>query len=192
MLQTRLKLGLEDQGHLLSAEEFADAEFGQPYRYERVEGRLVVLSPSGLAHTRMISTILEHLYVYKHESEGIIDLIASESWIRTETNTDRMADIAVYLTTGEIQPDQIHEMVPDLVIEVVSEGSEERDYISKRREYYNLGILEYAIVDPFRKIITLLIYGERNYVGRELKPDGVFTSPRLPGLNLPLADFPWP
>jgi hypothetical protein len=36
---------------------------------------------------------------------------------------------------------------PDLVIEVVSESSRDRDYTEKRDEYWSLGVMEYWIVD---------------------------------------------
>lgn len=191
MPQTRLKLGLEDQGRPITAEEFSEAEFDEPYRYERVEGRLVVVSPGGLAHTRMVSAILEHLFVYKSRHQGVVELIASESWIRTSDNTDRIGDIAVYPAGSSTESDRIYEIVPTLVFEVVSEGSEERDYVAKRREYYDLGVREYIIVDPFRKVLTVLTRGRQDYVDRELKPGDIYTSTQLPGFELPVADLPW-
>ena len=48
MLETKLRLGLKDQGRLLTDEAFAGAECDAPYRYERVEERLVVMEPSDL------------------------------------------------------------------------------------------------------------------------------------------------
>ena len=48
MLETKLRLGLKDQGRLLTDEAFAEAECDAPYRYERVEERLVVMEPSDL------------------------------------------------------------------------------------------------------------------------------------------------
>ena len=191
MLQTRLRLGPADQACTLSAEAFAEAEFEEPYRYERVGGRLVVMSPSGLAHTRMVSAILERLYVYKHAGEDMIELIAPEGWMRTSEDTDRVGDIAVYLTADEWHPDRIYEMVPGLVFEVVSEGSEERDYVVKRREYYDLGVREYVIVDPFRKVMTVLRRGARDYADRVLRPDETYASDQLPGFELPVGDLPW-
>ncbi len=191
MLQIRLKLGLKDQGCLLTAEEFAEAEFEEPYRYERVEGRLVVMSPSGLAHNRFVWAILKRLSIYDVNDPGIIELAVPEAWMRTTEASDRMADIAVYLTADEPHPDVQYEMVPDLVFEVVSEGSEERDYVTKRKEYHDLGIREYVIVDPFRKVLTILTHGQRDYVDRELNPDDIYNSAQLPGFELSVTDLPW-
>lgn len=148
------------------------------------------MSSSGLAHTRMISAILERLYLYKHNSKDVIDLIAPEGWMRAADHTDRVGDIAIYLA-GHEHPEQIYDMVPDLVFEVVSEGSEERDYVLKRKEYYDLGIQEYAIVDPFRKIVVVLTPNGEGYADRELQSDNTYRSPQLPGFILPLIELPW-
>jgi hypothetical protein len=42
-----LVLGPDDNGRILTDEEFAEAEFQEPWRFERVAGRLVVMSPEG-------------------------------------------------------------------------------------------------------------------------------------------------
>ncbi|HLQ47291.1 MAG TPA: Uma2 family endonuclease, partial [Planctomycetaceae bacterium] len=54
----------------------------------------------------------------------------------------------------------------DLVVEVVSEGStnRNRDLIDKRAEYAVAGITEYWIVDPERKNVTVLILQSGEYV----------------------------
>ena len=62
IVKIKSSLGPADQGRAVSAEVFAEAEFAEPYRYERVNERLVVMSPSGLVHTRMISALLKELY----------------------------------------------------------------------------------------------------------------------------------
>ena len=189
MLETRLKLGLKDQGRFLKDEEFAQAECDAPYQYERVEERLVVMEPSDLPHMQVVSGILEKLYVYRHTHSGMIELIAPEGWIRTSDQTDRVGDIAVYLE--DVSADHIYDLVPDLVFEVVSRGSEERDYILKRGEYFELGVAEYVIVDPFRQVVTVLSRGEHDYLARELGEGDVYTSDQLPGFEFRIANLRW-
>jgi Uma2 family endonuclease len=59
----------------------------------------------------------------------------------------------------------------DLVVEVVSEGtdSRQRDYLEKRREYAEAGIAEYWIVDPEERKVTVLVIE-----GTEYREHGVF------------------
>ena len=191
MLETKLKLGLKDQGRLLTDEEFARAEWDAPYRYERVEGRLVVMSPSGKTHLGLVWAVVKEISLYDAAHPGMIEMAATEAWIRTGEGQDRMADIGVYLTEDEPQSDQQYERIPRVVFEVVSRGSEERDYILKRGEYFDLGVAEYVIVDPFRKVVTVLSHGEGDYLARELGEDDIYTSGQLPGFEFSIADLGW-
>jgi hypothetical protein len=45
--QAHLILGPEDSGRPLATEDFAVAEFREPWKYERVAGRFVGMSPEG-------------------------------------------------------------------------------------------------------------------------------------------------
>ena len=120
---------------------------------------------------------------------GAIELIAPEGWIRTSDQTDRVGDIAVYLE--DVSAEHIYDLVPDLVFEVVSQGSEERDYILKRGEYFDTGVEEYVIVDPFRRVVTVLSRGEDDYLARELREGDVYTSDQLPGFGLRIVNMGW-
>lgn len=191
MLETHLQLGLKDQGQLLSNDEFANAKFDEPYRYERMGGRLIVMSPNDLAHTKIVTIILEQLYLYKNDPKGIIDLIAPEGWLRTSDGQDRMADIAVYLTESITSADHIYDLVPDLIFEVISQGSEERDYVIKRKEYFDAGVAEYIIVDPFRKVITVLTRGDHEYRDQEISDGNPYQSTQLPNFELHTHILPW-
>jgi Uma2 family endonuclease len=57
---------------------------------------------------------------------------------------------------------------PDLVLEIVSPDSVERDYYLKRELYERHGISEYWIVDEMEQSVTLLRYKQGKY--REVRP----------------------
>ncbi|MFN4258706.1 MAG: Uma2 family endonuclease [Gemmataceae bacterium] len=57
----------------------------------------------------------------------------------------------------------------DLVIEIVSPDSVERDYVQKRQQYQDAGIPEYWIIDPLAEKVTLLRLGSTGKY-REAKP----------------------
>lgn len=75
----------------------------------------------------------------------------------------------------------------DLVMEVVSEGAEqrERDFVTKREVYANAGVSEYWIVDPEERTITVLALEGAGY-----RVHGVFNereqadSALLPGFGV--------
>ena len=64
----------------------------------------------------------------------------------------------VYVARSQLPSLQEQPTTAELVIEVVSPGSEnrDRDYEQKRHDYATAGIPEYWIVDPERQCITLL------------------------------------
>ena len=54
--------------------------------------------------------------------------------------------------------------VPQIVVEVVSRRREDRDYVEKREEYLRVGVIEYWIFDPRRRMLVLL--RRRRHLGR--------------------------
>ena len=182
-------LGSKDAGIRLSAEEFASADYEEPYTYERVRGRLVVMSPAGPEHRKVSRPFRRELGKYWGLNSDKIDDVDVEGWVATSEDDDRIPDICVYLagtTSGETVPRR----VPDLVFEFVSgsRADQERDYIAKREEYHLIGVREYVIVDRFKKQALLLTWQEDDYAESVLSADAAYTTPLLPGLNVSLAE----
>jgi Uma2 family endonuclease len=77
----------------------------------------------------------------------------------------------------------------DLVMEVVSPDDPERDYIEKRADYAEAGIAEYWIVDPARRLITVLaLVGEAYEPAGEFTPGMEATSRLLSGFAVDVAE----
>jgi Uma2 family endonuclease len=79
----------------------------------------------------------------------------------------------------------------DLVVEVVSEGPEDRrrDLVDKRHEYARAGIAEYWMVDPQEQLITVLYLAGTDYqVHGEFGPGAVATSRLLDGFCVAATD----
>ena len=185
--KTELHLGVADHGVKLTREEFGEAQYEQPWRYERVNGRLVVMSPAGHDHQIPNNFIRDHLGAYKLAHPEIVEYVFSEAWVTTTKTNDRIADIGVFLVAGkskETSPDR----APDLVFEVVSGGGEDRkrDYVEKRAEYFRAGVKEYVIIDRFDSRVTVLRRLRGRFVESHLDPDDTYTTSLLPGLKIPL------
>ena len=186
--QTELVLGIDDHGVPLSADEFAAARFEEPWRYELVKGKLVVMAPSGHEHMRTGEPIRDALVVYKGAHPERVAHVVSEAWISVDGKNQRIADHAVYLK-GNKSNFTIPELVPDLVFETVSGGGEDRqrDYVDKRAEYLRIGVKEYVIVDRFLHRVTVLRRVRGRFSETELVPKETYTTPLLPGLKIPLS-----
>jgi Uma2 family endonuclease len=187
--RAQLELGPEDAGRVLSAEEFADAFYKEPWRYERVRGRLVVMAPDGGNHVRTTNPWLENLVVYKVNHPEVVELVVPNSWVRVDAGTDRIGDLGVYLA-GDRAAKDIPDRVPEMMFETVSPGSRsrKRDYVEKRSEYERLGVKEYVVVDRSKKQVTVHVLAPGGYQVRVLTRADTYTSLLLPGLAIPLGE----
>ncbi|WP_435005741.1 Uma2 family endonuclease [Tundrisphaera lichenicola] len=187
--RTILELGLKDEGRLVSSEDFADASFEEPWKYERVEGRLLVLAPSGEGHVNASEPWRDRLGAYKLARPDIVQKVVSEAWLRVDNGTDRIGNIGVFLIPGGPVP-KIPDRVPDLIFEVVSPDrvSRDRDYRLKRADYHRFGVRGYVIIDRFRQTVSVLTHEPAGYAERTLSIGETYTSPLLPGLAIPLSE----
>jgi Uma2 family endonuclease len=186
---SQLEFGPDDAGRLVSAEEFADASYQGPWRYERVRGRLVVMAPDGGDHVETTAPWLERLIVYRVNHREVVHLVVPNAWIRVDDGTDRIGDIGVYLS-GDPSAKKIPDRIPDLMFEIVSPGREshDRDYVVKRSEYEQFGVKEYVVVDRFTKQVTVFMLTPDGYRAQVLATADTYTSPLLPGLAVALAE----
>jgi len=69
------------------------------------------------------------------------------------------------------------------VIEVVSARSEYRDYVEKLKEYRDLGVKEYWIVDAEKRQIVVA----RSSSKRTIQPPQTYRTRLLPGFELDIA-----
>ena len=78
---------------------------------------------------------------------------------------------------------------PDLVVEILSPGTRQKDLAIKRKIYARFGVQEYWIVDPDAATVEVLTLKESEYIsaGVYREPD-CLSSPLLPGLVLPLTE----
>jgi Uma2 family endonuclease len=80
--------------------------------------------------------------------------------------------------------------VPDLAVEIISEGTEKTDREIKRVEYAQARIPEYWIIDPEAQIVEVLRLQGRTYsTEAQLGNGDTLISPTFPGFELPLADL---
>jgi Uma2 family endonuclease len=188
ILQPVLQLGPHDHGRSVTAEEFAGAEYAEPWKYEREQGRLIVMPPDGPGHDRGSEPVRDYLGAYRLAHPDLVDKVVSESGVRVDSGTDRIPDIGVFLA-GPRSAIARRDRVPEIVFEIVSPDREsrERDYVKKRKEYQRLGVLEYVIIDRMRHRVTIYTAGPRGYRKRVLRAGDVYASPLLQGLAIPLT-----
>jgi Uma2 family endonuclease len=189
MEKTVPRLGPAHAGARLSTDEFASAEFEEPYIYERVRGRLVVMSPAGPEHRQVSRPFRRELGLFWGQHPDLVDDVDVEGWVATGPEDDRIPDICVYLA-GESSGQTVPHRVPHIIFEFVSADrlDQERDYIDKRAEYHAIGVQEYVIVDRFKQAVLILTWQPGDFAERSLGRDDVYTTPLLPDLKISLLE----
>jgi Uma2 family endonuclease len=135
-------------------------------RYEIIEGELFVSRAPFLTHQRVSGNLFVRISNYLLE-DPIGEVLATPGVIFSEFS-GVIPDI-VFISNerrGEIASSERITGAPDLIVEIVSPGSENerRDRIAKRQLYGKYGVKEYWVVDPEQR--TIEIYAR---VGRSLK-----------------------
>jgi Uma2 family endonuclease len=99
-------------------------------------------------------------------------------------------DIAIVL------PDRLHlatgralSGTPNIVMEVVSEGSIEIDYVKKRALYARTGAREYWIIDWLRQALEVWTFTEQAARVVTYTIGQTITTPLLPGVSISVEDL---
>jgi len=179
-------LGPGSNGMLMTTEEFdAVADWDDFYRYELVNGVVIVNPPAGFGETNPNDELGFWLRSYRDSSPhgAQLDGTTFESTVRTRAGR-RRADRAIWVGLGR-DPVPARD-VPAIVVEFVSNSSRDRkrDHVAKRGEYAEAGVREYWVIDRFQR--TMTVYRADQLV-RIVRESETYTTELLPGFELPLA-----
>ena len=180
------KLGPRMAGTLMTPEEFDSVEeWDDEYRYELIHGVLVV-SPVPLPQETGPNELLGHwLLNYRdvHTLGLVVDYTLPSQHVRTR-DSRRRADRLIWVGLGRLPKVKID--IPAIAVEFVSGSKRDRhrDYVEKRSEYLDLGILEYWIPDRFRRIFTVFLGDGTELVVNEGE---IYRTELLPGFELPVG-----
>lgn len=169
----------------MTFEEFLEwAE--EDMRAEWVDGAVILMSPVSLAHadlTVFLITLL-NLYVTTHRLGKVVP---QEFLMRLRSRPSGREPDLVFVSQEHINKfTRTYLDGPgDIVVEIVSEESVERDRVTKLAEYENAGVREYWLIDPLvPEAIFYRLNAEGQYDVVPVTPEGVFQSEVLPGFRL--------
>ena len=187
---TRIRIGPADHGRVMTLDEFFEAEEEEGYRYELARGVLEVTHVPNDPHGLIEWALLQSLSDYSRAHPGHVWRCGGSGSFRLWLPgmiSGRNPDVSVVLQGAP--KDHQRRRIPALAIEIVSPRGETRDYETKREEYLAYGLLEYWIVDPASRKVTVLTRNGDVWAERVFQLDQSISSLVLPGFATKVSEL---
>jgi len=184
------RIGPGDNGRAMTLAELQEAEVEDGYRYELARGVLEVTEVPGDPHGDVVANLFDAISRYRRDHRGFIGRYGGGSEFRfwlPRMVSGRNPDLGVVLQ--DAPKDHRGRRIAALAAEVVSATSVKRDYETKREEYLAYGLLEYWIVDPRKRQVTVLTRHGDTWNELVVRNDQVIPSAVLPGFATTVAEL---
>lgn len=159
-------------------------------RYELLDGELVMTPAPGERHQR--ASMLLGWKLIQFVTENRLGRVYAAPFDVVLSNTDVVQPDLLFVSNerADIVTAANVQGAPDLVVEILSPSTADRDLTFKRRLYARHGVREYWIVDTEARTVTVLRLHEGEFaVAGEYGPGETLTSPVLPGFELRVDDM---
>ena len=156
-----------------SFEEFENMDRKDGWRYELLDGAVMMAPPPSGYHQEIISNISEKLFT-------VLDLKTCRPFSETACRTEDsylIPDLSIRC---------VGHSIPVVVFEVLSPSTRLSDLLYKPLEYKKMGVKEYWIVDPVAK--TIAVYDFANDTAEVHLEGQTIQSAAFPELILSVSD----
>ena len=173
-------------------EDYKSLPESETKRYELLGGELVEV-PSPTEYHQRISRNLEFMlwrFVKEQDLGWVYD--APLDVVLGQGDTREVVQPDIFFISKEREKIIAEEEIrgaPDLVVEIISPGTAERDRGYKKTLYARHGVKEYWIVDPKGKAVEVYTLGTKGFeLVKVYKAGEILESPLLPGLRVDLGE----
>lgn len=159
-------------------------------RYELTNGELVMVPAPQTGHQMISIALASRLYTFVKERD-LGTVVAAPTDVVLSEATVLQPDL-LYVSSGRSQIISRENVqgAPDLVVEILSPATAERDRTVRLDLYVNHGVKEYWIVDPDARTIMVLVRGEDGFDEAGVYGEGqTLRSPTLAGLTIILDEI---
>lgn len=173
---------------LTTAQQLLDAP--APGRCELLQGELVMMTPAGYEHARLVSRIDTRLAFFV-ERHALGEVLSGEGGFQIGWNPDtvRAPDVA-FIGSQRIPRNRtpgFFQGAPDLAVEVVSPGDRAAEVVAKARMWLDAGCRAVWVVDPGTQSIAVYRTCQEAEVLR--RGDKLHGGEVLPGFTIPVAEL---
>jgi Uma2 family endonuclease len=159
----------------------------EDHRYEVIDGELFMTPAPTPNHQLILLRIARVLEDYaKDDRKGIV-LVAPCDVVLSESDVLQPDVFFVSTERGGIIGEKYIGAAPDLVVEVLSPSTQNRDRVAKAKRYAKFGVREMWFVDPRAKTVEVLVNSPEGFVRHALcGPGQSVRSVILSGLQFPV------
>jgi len=125
-------------------------------RYELIEGELYMVPSPSFYHQSVLGNLWDYLRTNTKKKRLGIVLSTPIHVVLTENDVVQPDILFISNENSGIVTEQNVKGAPDLIVEILSSGTLERDKIVKKYLYEKHGVKEYWIVEPVGKFIEVL------------------------------------
>ncbi|MGI5129107.1 Uma2 family endonuclease [Pseudonocardia sp. CA-107938] len=182
-------------GHHLTWKEFLELPDDPRYHHaELLDGELLIANAATWLHQRVVNRLVIAIGTWCDAVPGRGE-VTTDPPVRITDRRAYLPDVAWY-ADGRDRPAPGEPYLvgaPDLAIEVLSPSTRTHDQIRKRTDYARVGVREYWLIDPEEPVAYLLRRAGAEVTefveAAEITAEGVFSSPLLPGLEIPFSSL---
>lgn len=158
-------------------------------RYELIEGELVMTPSPVPYHQWILKNIEFELEKFvRQQNIGKVFIAPCDVYL-DEENVVQPDIFFISKDRLNIIGDKNIQAAPDLVVEVLSEGTSYKDMVKKKKLYARFGVKEYWIVDPWEKTIEIYSNKEKTFsLQKSYLQNDILESPIVTGLEIKLSD----
>ncbi len=155
------------EGAKITYEEFLKITNNSEERFEYIDGEIYLLSSPKVTHQKILVELTVLFYDFLNGDNCRTAIAPFDIKLRSRKNEINIVqpDLMIICDMDEKTDNQdYYTGVPKLIVEITSESTRKKDYISKLNLYLNSGVEEYWIVNPLSKEITLFYFEENEIV----------------------------
>ncbi len=181
MVERSVKYTVRDYMNLPESEE---------KRYELIDGELDLVPSPTTQHQDIVGRLFLVLARFVQAGNLGRVFVAPLDVVLSEHDVLQPDLMYVSKERESIVSDPNVKGAPNMVVEVLSPATEDRDRTVKRARYLKYGVVEYWIVDPQSRTIEVLRAEATNFeTERIYAPGTTMVSPELPGLEVDVANI---
>jgi Uma2 family endonuclease len=162
-------------------------------RYELLDGSILMTPPSRFPHSVIAARIVAALDRHARSSGG--GLVQESSAAFDLPTGDLLEPDVTFISAARLatgpkpQHNRVLQLVPDLVVEVLSPSTARRDRTEKKHAYERAGVAEYWLVDTERREVSIFTRQDSAFGEPVVLRSGAVVSGVARALDLTIEDL---